>query len=89
MESLVGQKNMICHRIFLPYKIPSVLVGNHQSILHFTMKKGFKKFFMYWLLQQINFFFPTKGSFGILVMDFEGIFDVIFFFIKSQPSTLC
>ena len=51
------------------------------------MKKGFKKYFMYWLLRQINFFFPTRGSIGILIMDFEGIFDVIFLeLVCSQHS---
>ena len=52
------------------------------------MKKGFKKYFMYWLLRQINFFFPTRGSIGILIMDFEGIFDVIFFIVSFTPA-LC
>ena len=43
---------------------------------------------MYWLLQQINSFFPTRGSIGILIMDFEGIFDVIFFIVSFTPA-LC
>ena len=72
----MGQKNMICRRIFLPYKIAPVSVRKSSIYITFYYEKRLQKYFMYWLLRQINFFFPTRGSIGILIMDFEGIFDV-------------
>ena len=84
----MGQKNMICRRIFLPYKIAPVSVRKSSIYITFYYEKRLQKYFMYWLLRQINFFFPTRGSIGILIMDFEGIFDVIFFIVSFTPA-LC
>merc|ERR1711863_185475 len=80
MESLMGKKKMICPRIFLPYEITPL--SERKSSIYYTFyyeKKVFKNF-MYWILGQIIFFFPTRDTIGILVMDSEGIFEITFFF---------
>ena len=83
----MGQKNMICRRIFLPYKIAPVSVRKSSIYITFYCEKRLQKYFMYWLLRQINFFFPTRCSIGILITDFEGIFDVIFWQVPHRIVT--
>ena len=68
MESLMGQKNMICRRIFLPYKIAPVSVRKSSIYITFYCEKRLQKYFMYWLLRQINFFFPSRGSIVISII---------------------
>ena len=80
-ESLMGKKKMICPRIFLPYEILPLLERKLPIYCTFYLEKKVFKNFMYWILGQIIFFFPTKDSIGMLVMDFEGIFEITFFFI--------
>ena len=83
----MGQKNMICRRIFLPYKIAPVSVRKSSIYITFYYEKRLQKYFMYWLLRQINLFLLIKGSIGIQVMDFERIFNV-FFFLDSLGAGL-
>ena len=87
-ESLMGKKKMICPRIFLPYEILPLLERKLPIYCTFYLEKKVFKNFMYWILGQIIFFFPTKDSIGMLVMDFEGIFEITFFFhlISTQHS---
>ena len=87
----MGKKKMICPRIFLPYEILPLLERKLPIYCTFYLEKKVFKNFMYWILGQIIFFFPTKDSIGMLVMDFEGIFEITFFFhlISTQHSVTC
>ena len=87
-ESLMGKKKMICPRIFLPYKIHPLLERKSSIYCIFYYEKKVFKNFMYWILGQIIFFFPTRDSIGMLVMDFEGIFEITFFFSFNLNSSL-
>ena len=87
-ESLMGKKKMICPRIFLPYEILPLLERKLPIYCTFYLEKKVFKNFMYWILGQIIFFFPTKDSIGMLVMDFEGIFEITFFSFNLNPA-LC
>ena len=86
----MGKKKMICPRIFLPYEILPLLERKLPIYCTFYLEKKVFKNFMYWILGQIIFFFPTKDSIGMLVMDSEGIFKITFFFhlISTQHSVM-
>ena len=84
----MGKKKMICPRIFLPYEILPLLERKSSIYCTFYYEKEVFKNFMYWILGQIIFFFPTKDSIGMLVMDFEGIFEITFFSFNLNPA-LC
>ena len=77
----MGKKKMICPRIFLPYEILPVLERKSSIDCTFYYEKEVFKNFMYWILGQIIFFFPTRDSIGMPEIDFEGIFEITFFFI--------
>ena len=88
MESLMGKKKMICPRIFLPYEITTLSERKSSIYCTFYYERKVFKNFMYWILGQIIFFFPTRDSIGILVMDSEGIFEITFFLFNLNPA-LC
>ena len=87
-ESLMGKKKMICPRIFLPYEILPLLERKLPIYCTFYLEKKVFKNFMYWILGQIIFFFPTKDSIGMLVMVFEGISEITFFSLNLNLA-LC
>ena len=80
------EKNVICQRIFSPYKITTIFGKNPWSNTYLYYKRI--NYFLYRILWQIRFFCPTRNCMGILEMDFERIFDVIFFVVVLTPCTL-
>ena len=86
---LMGWKNMICHRFFLPYEM--IAVSLRKSPIHYTslLWKKLKLFFLYIyrILLQIKFVCPIRHFMGILEMDFGRIFEAIFFYVAFTSST--
>ena len=88
MGSLVGHYNLICHRIFLPYKITPIFEENHKCMTYRYYEKSLNYFFLYMILWQIRFFCPTRLPMGILEMDFERMLGVPFYHSSSHSIML-
>ena len=88
MECQEGKKKFLLIRILLPYDLNKVL--RKKSSIYQKITKGKQVFenIVYRILMRRNFFLPSRHSFGILEMDFEGIFDRPIVLSYSQPSTL-
>ena len=79
MGSLVGHKKVISHRIFLLYKNTPIFIESYYE-------KSLNYFFLYKILRQIKFLWPTRLPMGILEIDFERISCVPFFIAVLTPS---
>lgn len=80
----MGQKNMNCGKIFLPYGITPLSLLKSPI---FTMKKKLKYFFVNnKILRHIKLFCSIRHYMGILDMEFKRIFEATFFRVVFTPS---
>ena len=73
-KCLMGQRNMICHRNVLPYKMPPVSLRKSPIYYTFLLQKSYNCPFLCRILWHIKFFYPIRHFMGILEMDFERIY---------------
>ena len=84
----MGQKNIICRKIFLPYDITPVSMNKSSFYTSLLWKKNKKN--VYRILQPIKFFCPIRNSMGILEMYLEIFLAQLFFWSSTHRSiTLC
>ena len=83
----MGQKNIICRKIFLPYDITPVSMNKSSFYTSLLWKKNKKN--VYRILQPIKFFCPIRNSMGILEMYLEIFLAQLYFEVALTAPSHC
>ena len=83
----MGQKNIICRKIFLPYDITPVSMNKSSFYTSLLWKKSRKN--VYRILQPIKFFCPIRNSMGILEMYLEIFLAQLYFEVALTAPSHC